>query len=79
MRNSSGNAILHCLKKKINTEGQSFIASRILETPDVILLESNSIELVVLGPTIWNHLHSPCEIISTVCDFPYKIIEKCFQ
>ena len=24
-------------------------------------------------------LHSPHEIISTVCDFPYKIIEKCFQ
>ena len=26
-----------------------------------------------------NLLHSPHEIISTVCDFPYKIIEKCFQ
>ena len=25
------------------------------------------------------YLHSPREIISTVCDFPYKIIEKCFQ
>ena len=24
-------------------------------------------------------LHSPHEIISTVCDFAYKIIEKCFQ
>ena len=24
-------------------------------------------------------VHSPREIISTVCDFPYKIIEKCFQ
>ena len=24
-------------------------------------------------------IHSPREIISTVCDFPYKIIEKCFQ
>ena len=24
-------------------------------------------------------IHSPHEIISTVCDFPYKIIEKCFQ
>ena len=24
-------------------------------------------------------LHSPREIISMVCDFPYKIIEKCFQ
>ena len=26
-----------------------------------------------------NLLHSPYEIISTVCDFPQKIIEKCFQ
>ena len=24
-------------------------------------------------------VHSPHEIISTVFDFPYKIIEKCFQ
>ena len=24
-------------------------------------------------------VHSPHEIISTVYDFPYKIIEKCFQ
>ena len=24
-------------------------------------------------------LHFPHEIIRTVCDFPYKIIEKCFQ
>ena len=24
------------------------------------------------------HIHYPREIISTVCDFPYKIIEKCF-
>ena len=24
-------------------------------------------------------VHSPPKIISTVCDFPYKIIEKCFQ
>ena len=24
-------------------------------------------------------IHSPRGIISTVCDFPYKIIEKCFQ
>ena len=23
-------------------------------------------------------VHSPHKIISTVCDFPYKIIEKCF-
>ena len=26
-----------------------------------------------------NLLHSPYEIISTVCDFAWKIIEKCFQ
>ena len=25
------------------------------------------------------HVHSPHEIINMVCDFPYKIIEKCFQ
>ena len=24
-------------------------------------------------------IHSHHEIISTVCDFPFKIIEKCFQ
>ena len=26
-----------------------------------------------------NDIHSPREIIRMVCDFPYKIIEKCFQ
>ena len=28
--------------------------------------------------TLLCQLHSPHEIISTICDFPYKIIEKCF-
>ena len=34
------------------------------------------------GTMEWSDIklvHSPREIISTVCDFPYKIIEKCFQ
>ena len=32
-------------------------------------------------PIFYDHrmLHSPHENVSTVCDFPHKIIEKCFQ
>ena len=38
------------------------------------------LEMSVVLKCFWHILvHSPHEIISTVCDFPYKIIEKCFQ
>ena len=32
-----------------------------------------------MSGNLFTDIHSPREIISTVCDFPYKIIEKCFQ
>ena len=34
--------------------------------------------VVVVNANV-NYTTLPHEIISTVCDFPYKIIEKCFQ
>ena len=45
------------------------------------LLESGPSSMSIPLPHgIYNFkLHSPHEIISTVCDFPCKIIEKCFQ
>ena len=48
-----------------------------VETPDKELLSSREHMSSHGGQKL--EIHSPREIISTVCDFPYKVIEKCFS
>ena len=79
--NEVSTCIIHCGTNDIGSVSSDVLVEKLKEIVSSVQDRNPNMKILISNiiPREDDHLlHSPREIISTVCDFPHKIIEKCF-